>query len=223
MKSPRDYFKNFGIDPISKSCTADETCSNLWTKLSAEFSIEAFGDNFVQSSDYNPILASDTDISDPYIIPFGESAIVVDSPSVDNNLLECPAPITITTEQCNLSGDVATTITDLSKSESLSDLRGCNNLDTEVDPTDAQQPTGTSQIILVREVEQSQVANAYADYAESTCSNECEVKSCIPVNIGIIKSAFKTRYFYPTKRTCSSVARRNYLLACEFMKLNTSP
>jgi hypothetical protein len=70
MKSPRNYFKNSGIDLISKSCTADETCSNLWSNLSAEDSITAFGDNFVQSSDDNPILASDSDISDPYIIQF---------------------------------------------------------------------------------------------------------------------------------------------------------
>jgi len=116
-KSPRDYFKNSGSNPISKSCTADETCSNLWTNLSAEDSITAFGDNLVQSFDDNPILASDTDISDPYIIPFGESAIVVDNPSVDNDMLECPAPIT--TEQCDLSGDVATNITDLSKSVTI--------------------------------------------------------------------------------------------------------
>jgi len=69
MKSPRDYFKNSGIsiDPISKSCTADETCSHLWSNLSAEDNIT---DNFVQSSEDNPILAADADIS------IGESILI---------------------------------------------------------------------------------------------------------------------------------------------------
>jgi hypothetical protein len=209
MKSPRDYFKNsgIGIDPISKSCTADETCSHLWSNLSVEDNIT---DNFVQSSDDNPILAADADIS------IGESAIVIDNPSVDKNILD---PASITSEQCDLSGDVATIITDLSITP-ISDLRGCNNLDTDADPTNALLSTGTSQLILIQGAEQSQVFYAYA--VESTCSNKCgEVKSCISVKSGIIKSPIKASD--SVKRPCSRVARRNYPLSCEFMKLNTSP
>ena len=87
--------------------------------------------------------------------------------------MECPAPIT--SEQSDLSGDVATTITNMCKSAPISDLIGYNNLDTDTDPTNAQQPTGTSQMILIRGAEQFDV---YA--AESTCSNKCgEVKSCV--------------------------------------------